>query len=146
MSARSAARLELRLTALAAALFGVTGAWADERDDEIKKQTRPDSNVEAGLGYVDNDNKRFGQYNGMVEDRFYLLLDGSYVRRDDATGTWFGITGRNLGLENRELRIDASRQGDWGVSVDFSQTPRYSPYTPITGLTGVDSTSQTVNG
>src|SRR6185436_14466179 len=56
------------------------------------------------------------------------------------------IRGRNLGLENRELRIDASRQGDWGVFVDFSQTPRYSPYTPITGLTGFDGTSQRVNG
>src|SRR5882672_5287410 len=146
MSAPSAARLELRLTAFAAAMFAATGAWADERDDEIKKQTRPDSNIEVGVGFVDDANTRFGQYNGMVKDRLYLLLDGEYVRRDDATGTWLGITGRNLGLENRELRFEQSRQGDWGYFVDFSQTPRYSPYTPITGLTGYDSTSQTVNG
>src|SRR5882672_3616360 len=146
MSAPSAARLELRLTAFAAAMFAATGAWADERDDEIKKQTRPDSNIEVGVGFVDDANTRFGQYNGMVKDRLYLLLDGEYVRRDDATGTWLGITGRNLGLENRELRFEQSRQGDWGYFVDFSQTPRYSPYTPITGLTGFDSTTQTVNG
>ena len=146
MSAPSGARLELRLTAIAAAVLAASAAWADERDDEIKKQTRPDSTVEAGLGVVDSANTRFGQYNGMVKERGYLLLDGDYVRRDDATGTWLGIRGRNLGLENRELRIDASRQGDWGVFVDFSQTPRYSPYTPITGLTGFDGTSQRVNG
>ena len=146
MSALSAARLELRLTALAAAVLAATAAWADERDDEIKKQTKPDSSIEVGIGAVDDANTRFGQYNGLVEDRFYLLLDGNYVRRDDATGTWFGITGRNLGLENRELRLDASQQGNWGVFIDFSQTPRYSPYTPITGLTGFDGTSQVVNG
>jgi MtrB/PioB family decaheme-associated outer membrane protein len=131
---------------MAAAMLAAAGAWADERDDEIAKLTRPDSTVEAGVGAVDEANTRFGQYNGMVGGRGYLLLDGEYVRRDDATGTWLGITGRNLGLENRELRLDASRQGDWGVFLDYSQTPRYSPYTPITGLTGYDSTTQTVNG
>ena len=144
MSALSAA--SFRLTAMAAAMLAAGTAWGDERDDDIKKLTRPDSTVEVGVGAVDDANTRFGQYNGMVEDRFYLLLDGNYVRRDDATGTWLGITGRNLGLESRELRLDASRQGDWGVFIDYNQTPRYSPYTPITGLTGFDGTSQTVNG
>jgi MtrB/PioB family decaheme-associated outer membrane protein len=131
---------------MAGAVLAATGAWADERDDEIKKLTRPDSTVEVGIGVVTDANTRFGQYNGMVDERGYLLFDGTFVRRDDATGTWLGITGRNLGLENRELRLDASRQGDWGVFIDYSQTPRYSPYTPITGLTGYDSTTQTVNG
>jgi len=144
MSALSAGRF--RLTAIAAAVLAATGAWADERDDEIRKQTRPDGYVEAGIGVVDDANTRFGQYNGMTKERGYLLLDGEYVRRDDATGTWLGITGRNLGLENRELRLDASRQGDWGVFIEYSQTPRYSPYTPITGLTNPDSTTPRVNG
>jgi MtrB/PioB family decaheme-associated outer membrane protein len=144
MSARSG--VEIRLTAIAAAMLAAGAAWADERDDEIAKQTRPDSNVELGVGFVSGDNTRFGQYNGMTKERLYLLLDGQYVRRDDATGTWLGITGRNLGLENRELRLEQSRQGDWGYFVDFSQTPRYSPYTPVTGLTGYDTTNPTVNG
>lgn len=144
MSARSG--VELRLTAMAAALAAAGAVWADERDDEIAKLTRPESTVELGVGYVDDANTRFGQYNGMVKDRLYLLFDARFQRRDDATGTWTNITGRNLGLESRELRFDQSRQGDWGYFIDFSQTPRYSPYTPITGLTGYDSTSQTVNG
>jgi len=144
MSARSGGRF--RLTAIAAVLAASGAAWADERDDEIAKLARPDSTVELGVGYVDDANTRFGQYNGMVKDRLYLLFDARFQRRDDATGTWTNITGRNLGLESRELRFDQSRQGDWGYFVDFSQTPRYSPYTPVTGLTGYDGTSQTVNG
>src|SRR4051812_32259165 len=146
MSAPSGARREVRLTAMAAALVAAGGAWADERDDEIKKLTRPDSTAELGLGLVSDNNTRFGQYNGMVKDGVYLLFDARFQRRDDATGTWTSITGRNLGLENRDLRFEQSKQGDWGYFVDFSQTPRYSPYTPITGLTGVDSSTQTVNG
>jgi len=138
--------VSLRLSAMAAALVAAGPAWADERDDEIKKLTRPDSTVELGLGYVSDANTRFGQYNGMVKDGLYLLFDARFQRRDDATGTWTSITGRNLGLESRELRFEQSRQGNWGYFFDFSQTPRYSPYTPITGLTGYDSTSQTVNG
>lgn len=144
MSARSG--VELRLTAMAAALVAAGGAWADDRDDEIAKLTRPDSTVELGVGFADSANTRFGQYNGMTKERLYLLFDARFNRRDDATGTWTSITGRNLGLESRELRFDQSRQGDWGYFVDFNQTPRYSPYTPITGLTGYDSTTQTVNG
>ncbi|HKU45494.1 MAG TPA: MtrB/PioB family decaheme-associated outer membrane protein [Burkholderiales bacterium] len=131
---------------MAAALVAAGPAWADEADDEIKKLTRPESTVEAGLGFVDSDNTRFGQYNGLVEDGLYLLFDLRYQRRDDPTGTWTTFSGRNLGLESRELRFEQSRQGNWGYFLDFSQTPRYSPYTPITGLTGEDSSSQTVNG
>ena len=79
MSARSG--VELRLTAIAAALVASGTAWADERDDEIAKLTRPDSTVELGVGYVDDANTRFGQYNGMVKDRLYLLFDARFNRR-----------------------------------------------------------------
>ena len=75
MSALSAA--SFRLTAMAAAMLAAGTAWGDERDDDIKKLNRPDSTVEVGVGAVDDANTRFGQYNGMVEDRFYLLLDGN---------------------------------------------------------------------
>jgi MtrB/PioB family decaheme-associated outer membrane protein len=135
-----------RLTAMAAAVLAATGAWADERDDEIRKLTRPDSSIEAGVGGVSDDNTRFGQYNGMTRDQAYFLFDIRSRYRDDATGTWTSLTGRNLGLENRDLRFEQSRQGDWGLFLDYSQTPRYSPYTPVTRLTGFDTTRQTVNG
>jgi len=134
MSARSGG--EFRLTAIAAALVASSAAWADERDDEIAKLVRPDSEVSVGVGSVSEDNTRFGQYSGMTKDRLYLLFDLNMRKRDDATGSWFSITGRNLGLDSRELRLEQSTQGNWGYYIDFSQTPRASPYTPITGLTG----------
>ena len=146
MNALSVARREFRLTAIAAAVIASNAAWADETEDEIRRQTTPDSYAELGLGYVSDDNTRFGQYNGMVNKGLYLLFDLRYQKRDDQTGTWTTLTGRNLGLENRDLRFEQSRQGNWGYFIDYSETPRYSPYTPITGLTGEDSSSQQVNG
>ena len=146
MNAPSGVRSAFRLTAIAAAVLAATAAWADERDDEVAAAKRPDSRVEIGIGGVSDDNTRFGQYNGMTRDKAYLLFDLRSRYRDDATGTWTNLTGRNLGLENRDLRFEQSRQGDWGYYIDFSETPRYSPYTPITRLTGFDSTRQTVNG
>ena len=146
MNAPSAVKFRFLLTAIAAALAAATGAGADERDDQIAALKRPDSHVELGVGAVSDDNTRFGQYNGMTRDRAYPLFDLRLRNRDDATGTWTNLTGRNLGLENRDLRFEQSRQGDWGYFIDFSQTPRYSPYTPLTRLTGFDTTTQTVNG
>jgi MtrB/PioB family decaheme-associated outer membrane protein len=136
----------LCLTAIAAALAAAGAAWADERDDEIAKLAKPSSEVSIGAGSVSDDNTRFGQYNGLTKDRLYLLFDLNYRSRDDATGSWLNITGRNLGFDNRELRLEQSQQGNWGYYVDFSETPRYSPYTALTRLVGYDSSTQTVNG
>jgi MtrB/PioB family decaheme-associated outer membrane protein len=130
-------------TLIAAAIAAIGNpALADERA-ELKT---PDSSVSAGIGFVSDDNTRFGQYNGMVEKGPYLLLDADVVKREDATGTWTRLRGRNLGLESRNLRFDQSRQGDWGYFIEYDQIPRYSPYTPLTRLTGEDTTRQTVNG
>jgi len=136
----------LRLAAVAAALAAAGASWADERDDEIAKLAKPSSEVSIGAGSVSDDNTRFGQYSGMTKDRLYMLFDINYRSRDDATGSWLNVTGRNLGLDSRELRLEQSRQGNWGYYVDFSQTPRYSPYTALTRLVGYDSSTQTVNG
>ena len=145
MNARSGVKSVFRLTAIAAAVVAATAAWADERDDEIAAAKRPDSSIEGGIGWVSDENTRFGQYNGMTKENPYLLFDVRTRYRDDATGSWTSLTGRNLGLENRDLRYEQSRQGDIGYFFDFSQTPRYSPYTPVTRLTGFDTMVQTVN-
>jgi MtrB/PioB family decaheme-associated outer membrane protein len=144
MSAHSAARLRL-CAAIAAALAAWSSAQGAEEDEEIARLITPRSTVEAGLGYVSGDNTRFGQYTGMTDKKAYPLLDVN-VRRRSADGLWLNLTGRDLGLDSRELRIEASRQGDWGVFAEFWQLPRFSPYTPLTRLTGYDTTTQTVNG
>lgn len=121
-----------RLTAVAAAAITTVGAYAAE------------SNIKFGLGYVDRDGPRFGQYSGLNEEGAYGLLGGRLIKRDDATGTWLNLSGRNLGLESRDLRFEHNRQGNWGYFIEYNEIPRFNPYTVNTGLAGIGTAIQTV--
>ena len=134
------------LTAVAAALLAAYRPALAAEGDEVTELSKPASNVELGVGNVSKDNQRFGQYNGLNEKGGYGLLDLDYARRDDATGTWFRFSGRNIGLDHRELRLENGRQGNWGYFIDFSQTPRFDPFTVTTRLTGIGATTQTITG
>lgn len=134
-----------RFTAMAAAVFAVTGAYAAE-DDEIASLIKPESYIEFGLGYVNKDNARFGQYSGLNKQGGYGLLGGSLIKRDDASGTWLELSGRNLGLDSREIRFDHNRQGRWGYFIEYDEVPSFNPYKLNTGLAGIGTTTQTING
>ena len=95
-------RFGFPLSAMAAALLAAFGGAAAAEDD-VAELTKPSSSVRFGLGYVDEDNGRFGQYTGLNQKGGYGLLDADIVNRDDATGTWLRFEGRNLGLDHREL-------------------------------------------
>jgi MtrB/PioB family decaheme-associated outer membrane protein len=144
MSARSGGNF--RRGALALAAFAACGPlWAQEAD-EVKAMTTPQSSLGAGIGYVSQDNTRFGQYSGLTKEGLYPLIDLDLRRRNDETGTWMNLRGRNLGLESNELRWDHARQGSWGYYLEYNQTPRYSQYTALTTLANPDSPNQVVNG
>ncbi len=130
-------------TALSAAMLGAYGA-ALAQDAEVAALTKPESEVSFGLGYWSKDRPQFGIYDGMNEKGAYGLLDAFITKRDDATGTWFILDARNLGLETREIRADWLRQGDIGVSLEYSRTPRDNPYTFLTAVRGIDTTTQRV--
>lgn len=134
------------LGALAALAHAAIGVAVAAEVDEVTELSKPESEVSVGFGYVSEDNQRFGQYTGLDEQAGYGLLDLDFVRRNEETGTWLTFTGRNLGLDNRELRFEHNRQGDWGYFIDFSQTPRFEPYTVTTTLAGVGTTTQTIAG
>ena len=133
-----------KLSPLAAALVAAFGsALAADEDAAIAALKTPDSEVSVGAGWVSSDNQRFGQYSGLNEKGGYLLLDADVARRNDETGTWLRFDARNLGLRSRELRFGQERQGNWGYFIDFSQMPRFDPYTVNTGLQGIGTTTQT---
>lgn len=131
-----------RHTALSAALLAAFGP-AVAVGDEVTELTKPDSGVSVGVGYVNKDNQRFGQYNGLNEKGGYGLLDFYLQKRDEETGTWTRFTGRNVGLDSRELHFEQERQGNWNYSLDYNQIPRLSPYTVNTSLQGIGSNTLT---
>jgi MtrB/PioB family decaheme-associated outer membrane protein len=140
MNAQARFPRSLIATALLAAFGPVVAA---EGDDEMAQLTKPQSEVSVGVGYVNNDNQRFGQYTGLTDEDAYLLLDADVARRDDATGTWLRFSGRNVGFDNRLLRFEHERQGNWGYFIEFNQIPRFDPYTVNTGLQGIGTTTVT---
>jgi MtrB/PioB family decaheme-associated outer membrane protein len=138
-------RHTFRLTALSAALASAYGtAFAQAEDAELAALIRPESEVSVGLGYWSKDRPRLGTYDGMNQKGAYGLLDAFINSRDERSGTWFILEGRNLGLDTRELRADWLRQGDFGVSLEYGRTPRDEPYTVLTGVRGIGSSTQRV--
>ena len=100
--------------------------------------------ISVGAGYWSDDRPQWGMYDGMHEEGGYLLLDGYYRRRDDATGTWLKLDASNLGLDSREIRAEWQRQGDVGAFVEYSRIQREHPYTILTGVQGLGTTVQRV--
>ncbi len=130
--------------ATAALAAGVSASPQD--DDEAFRLKTPESNFVFGAGYLSKDNQRFGQYTGLRDEGLYGLLDLDWVSRDDATGTWLRLGGRNLGLDHREADIEWLRQGQWGLTAAYSETPRYNPYFMNTALAGIGSNDLAVGG
>ncbi len=107
-------------------------------------QQAPQSYVSVGGLYVsgdDADRARFSQYNGLREHTGYGLLDFGWFNRDAAAGLWTSIEGRNLFIDTRELNATWRKLGDWKIVADYSEIPRYSPYTINTAMTGIGTTA-----
>jgi len=104
----------IRRTLLAAALLAAFApAWG--QDDAVAQLAKPDVGVvSVGAGGITGDPKDrslFTQYNGLHKDDAYFLLDFDYIVRDDATGTWTIVQGKDLGLDTREVRFLYGPQG-----------------------------------
>jgi len=133
-----------RMTTITAALLSAFGVAV--ADDEMDALTKPQSSVSIGVGAWSNGRPQQGSYDGMRDGRTYGLFDADIVQRSESTGTWFKLKASNLGLENREIRLDLLRQGDMGGFLEYSKTPRDNPLNFNTGLQGIGSTSMTVSG
>ena len=121
-----------KLTALAAALLTAYGPVL---------AAGPESEVSIGIGNWSDDRPQTGIYDGMRDSGPYFLLDADILKRDDATGTWYGLKARNLGLDDREIKAEWLRQGNIGLSLEYSRIPRDSPWTINTGLQGIGTTT-----
>lgn len=133
-----------RLSAVAIALLLVFGpAMAD--DEEIAELIKPESSISVGAGRWSSDRRQQGMYDGMRDSGVYGLLDTDIVKRDDATGTWYKLKATNLGLDNREIKGEYLRQGNFGITLEYNRITRDDPKVYNTTLQGVGTTNQTVS-
>jgi len=130
--------------AVCAAFAGAQAQEKKEGEDVNPVDTK--ISVEAGAAYVSgnsSDRAFWGQYNGMRNQDAYGILNFDYSRRDSSTGTWLDIIGTNLGLQTREIGLNWSRQGDWGLKAAYGELWAVNPYTVNTGVAGHGTTTPT---
>lgn len=132
---------------IALAVLGAFGS-AYAADEDVARLAKPESSITVGATAVSGnqeDRAVFGQYNGMRKSGGYLDLGIDYSKREDATGTWMNLQGRNLGLDNRELSVGYQKQGDWKFTGDYSELVRREMRAINTADTSVGTANPTVN-
>lgn len=128
-----------KLLVLAIAHLPFTAAEVAAEDDTVEQLIRPESSVRIGIGSVNRDNQHFGMYNGLNDEGEFLTGDLDLVRRDDTTGTWIRLSARDAGLPTQEYRAEYERQGRFGAFLEYSETPRLTPYDVHTDVAGIGS-------
>jgi MtrB/PioB family decaheme-associated outer membrane protein len=138
---------DYRYSVLAAGALVLSAPLAQAQQYTLDELVMPVSSITGGLGYINNDNHYFGMYHGGLVDTTEqglvpsLALD--YNRRDEATGTWWLA---DVDTDWAGLRLEYDRQGDWGASLQYSDSVKTNPFTFNTGLTGIGSNDLTLNG
>ena len=127
--------------------LAIVAAFGPAHADDVADLTQPVSSISVGIGAASGDSKDrsiFGQYNGMREHNGYGLVDVDVVKRDNATGTWMTLMGRNLGLDNREVAGSIEKQGDWKLTGGYNEITHHEIRTINTGDLGVGTNTPTV--
>ena len=128
-----------------AVLAAFAPACAQETDAAALK--RPDSEARLGVGITpgnERDRTIWGQYNGMRDGDSHLLLDLDYVKRNDETGFWTTLRGRNLGLDSRDAAATVQKQGDWRLNLEAGTLTHREIRTINSGLSGAGTTNPAI--
>jgi MtrB/PioB family decaheme-associated outer membrane protein len=154
------------MTAIAVqgALLALYALPVQAEDDLVTSLTRPDNYVEIGVTGVDQDSAKFGEYSGLKKSEAtaignFSIRGGDYGAPDGVT-RW-SVSGRNLGLTNREFGASYSRQGQWNIGIGYDelqhnttdgyQTPYIgsmggNEFTLPSGFTKIGNTTLTTDG
>lgn len=81
-----------------------------------------EADVEAGAENVDGTQAKFGDFTGLDEDDVYPVLAGSAGELYES-GTYWTVTGRDLGLDARSLSLEGGRAGRAELGLEFAQLP-----------------------
>lgn len=129
----------------AAVVLACSSVYAQDTD-EVKGLISPDgTSISVGVGGVNSVKEagRLGQYTDLNQDAA-ALVDFEMIRRDEANGVLTKFTGRDLGLETRELGYTREKQGDWKYALDYNEIVRNDPLVIHTGMTGIGTSSPVI--
>ena len=95
---------------------------AQAEDDDLRSLITPDSQVEIGVGHVDNGSYKFGDYGrGMQRSGAFLIGNARTSMRGDNNANYLDLVARNLGLDSRSIMIKGGEQGNYGLSFEYDE-------------------------
>jgi len=77
-----------------------------------------------GGGYVSDDFFEFGNYRGLEKQGGFGLLDADWLYRDEK-GRFLDLIAEDLGLDNRDLRLEGGVQGRYTAWLGFDEIPYF---------------------
>jgi len=133
----------LHLLAALGALSAAAGASAQVDTSQWKCTACPypkgtTGSVDAGVGYVSDSSKKFGDYTGLDEKGAFLELGGNVSHRGE-NGYFADLWAADLGLDSRRLYGQAGREGLYSLNVGYAEIPRHlteGASTPFLGIGG----------
>jgi MtrB/PioB family decaheme-associated outer membrane protein len=98
--------------------------------------------VEAGVGHVSDDSRKFGDYTGLEKKGAFAVLGGNVSHRGE--GYWADLSASDLGLDTRSVFGRAGREGLYTLRLGYSEIPRWTTDGAATPYLGVGSDTLTL--
>lgn len=98
--------------------------------------------VEAGVGNVSDDSRKFGDYTGHEKKGAFAVLGGNVSHRGE--GYWADLRASDLGLDTRSVFGRAGREGLYTLRLGYSEIPRWTTEGAATPFLGVGSDTLTL--
>lgn len=139
-------RLSRTVLAISIAAIGAAAqpfAWAEDAE-EMNRLIKPDSTLEVGVGHVSGATYKSGDYRGLQRSGTYGIVDVEINKRSEDDTRYFELTGRNLGLDSRNVKIQTGEQGNYSVRFEYDQIPKLFSDSYQTPFVNPGSTSLTL--
>lgn len=137
--------LVLALQAALLAFAAQSAAFAEDIDPA--DLTTPVKSVELGVGHVGRDSFKAGDYTGLNRKGAYAIgnvdLNGGDAYDSDSARRW-RLTGKNLGLDSREVAGEYGIQGKFRINFGYDELPKLRSDSYQTPFLGAGSTLLTL--
>lgn len=117
---------------------------ADTRPLASRWETDYSGYLEAGVGWVSDDNFMFGQYNGLYQSGAVFIGNVHWLGWRDNSPQYWLVDGRDLGLETRQGKVEWGIAGERRLAVFFDNQLQVKNDTARTPFYGVGSDSLTL--
>lgn len=131
-------------------LEGQPGVPAEKKEElpwDIQSEVNFSSEIEFGVLYNSADSFKHGEYTGLTDKAPYGIGNFDVRQRspyDSKDTDYLQMRGTNLGLDSREVRIEAGRQGSIKGYIDYDQIPKFFSDSARTPFLNAGSTFQTL--